>query len=87
MAPVTPIGRAFCVFYAFVSIPICLVMLGGVGMSITQLFNKLDKKLDKCNNPKAEKITMSRRDCSTKIKCFQYDFVSEGCNEGSKTCI
>ena len=61
MAPVTQMGRAFCVFYAFISIPVCLVMLGGIGHSITQMFNKLDKKMDKCRNPKAEKIAKSMR--------------------------
>ena len=62
MAPITVMGRAFCVFYAFISIPVCLVMLGGVGHSITQMFNRIDKKMDKCNkNPKAEKISKALR--------------------------
>ena len=61
MTPVTAMGRAFCAFYAIVSIPVCLVMLGGVGQSITKTFNRIDKKMDKCKNPRAQKITKSLR--------------------------
>ena len=47
IAPTTPGGRVFCVFYALIGIPLSLVVLGGLGMRLSGAAGKLDAKLNK----------------------------------------
>lgn len=48
LAPKTVAGRAFTAPYAILGIPICLVMLAGIGSKFNDIADALEKKIQVC---------------------------------------
>ena len=50
ISPATRGGKTFAVFFAIVTIPVCLVMLAGIGAKLGEQAKKLEEKLEKIDS-------------------------------------